>query len=54
MDTSLEIYRPSQMICVNSSNLDLENISMEGEDGRVIVGLVAETNTNIGVIRLTV
>ena len=52
VDTSLEIYRPSQMICVNSSNLDLENISMEGEDGRVIVGLVAETNTKIGVIRI--
>jgi len=52
VDTTLAILSPSQTICVNSSNLELENISLEGEDGRVVVGLVAETNTSIGVVRL--
>jgi len=52
VDTTLDILSPSQAICLNSSYLELENISMEGEDGRVVVGLVAETNTSIGVVRI--
>merc|ERR1719341_1807023 len=52
VDTTLDILSPSQTICLNSSNLDLENISLEGEDGRVVVGLVSETNTSIGVVRI--
>ena len=52
VETILDISSPFHAIYLNATNLELENISLEGEDGGVVVGLVAEVNTTIGVVKI--